>query len=101
MLSLYIHIPYCTKRCGYCDFNTYTPSELREGGTLDTVSKLKSHDVINTDEKKSLVSMIKSPDEDNFKLAEELLKLKNELFLITVYYFFKIWSIFLAILPLS
>ena len=27
-LSFYIHIPYCTKRCGYCDFNTYTPQEL-------------------------------------------------------------------------
>lgn len=27
-LSFYIHIPYCTKRCGYCDFNTYTPGEL-------------------------------------------------------------------------
>lgn len=27
-LSFYIHIPYCVKRCGYCDFNTYTPSEL-------------------------------------------------------------------------
>ena len=37
-LSFYIHIPYCTKRCGYCDFNTYTPSELREGGTLENVS---------------------------------------------------------------
>ncbi len=37
-LSFYIHIPYCMKRCGYCDFNTYTPSELREGGTLEGVS---------------------------------------------------------------
>ncbi len=37
-LSFYVHIPYCLKRCGYCDFNTYTPSELREGGTLETVS---------------------------------------------------------------
>jgi oxygen-independent coproporphyrinogen-3 oxidase len=37
-LSFYIHIPYCVKRCGYCDFNTYTPAELREGGTLETVS---------------------------------------------------------------
>jgi oxygen-independent coproporphyrinogen-3 oxidase len=37
-LSFYIHIPYCTKRCGYCDFNTYTPNELREGGTLEAVS---------------------------------------------------------------
>ncbi len=28
-LSFYIHIPYCLKRCGYCDFNTYTPAELQ------------------------------------------------------------------------
>lgn len=38
-LSFYVHIPYCSKRCGYCDFNTYTPTELREGGTLETVSQ--------------------------------------------------------------
>ena len=28
MLSFYVHIPYCIKRCGYCDFNTYTAGEL-------------------------------------------------------------------------
>lgn len=38
-LSFYVHIPYCVKRCGYCDFNTYTPNELREGGTLEKVSE--------------------------------------------------------------
>lgn len=38
-LSFYVHIPYCVKRCGYCDFNTYTPSELRAGGTLESVSQ--------------------------------------------------------------
>lgn len=27
-LSFYVHIPYCVKRCGYCDFNTYTPTDL-------------------------------------------------------------------------
>lgn len=27
-LSAYIHVPYCRVRCGYCDFNTYTSSEL-------------------------------------------------------------------------
>lgn len=27
--SVYIHIPFCTVRCGYCDFNTYTANELR------------------------------------------------------------------------
>ncbi len=27
--SAYLHIPFCRVRCGYCDFNTYTSSELR------------------------------------------------------------------------
>ncbi len=27
-LSLYLHVPYCRTRCGYCDFNTYTAAEL-------------------------------------------------------------------------
>jgi oxygen-independent coproporphyrinogen-3 oxidase len=38
MLSFYVHIPYCIKRCGYCDFNTYTPNELQDGATLEIVS---------------------------------------------------------------
>jgi len=37
-LSFYIHIPYCIKRCGYCDFNTYTPSELRSGDLSADIS---------------------------------------------------------------
>ena len=37
-LSFYVHIPYCVKRCGYCDFNTYTPSELQDGATVEIVS---------------------------------------------------------------
>jgi putative oxygen-independent coproporphyrinogen III oxidase len=27
-LGIYIHVPFCTTRCGYCDFNTYTATEL-------------------------------------------------------------------------
>ena len=37
-LSFYAHIPYCVKRCGYCDFNTYTPGELKEGSDIAQVS---------------------------------------------------------------
>ncbi|WP_166354995.1 radical SAM family heme chaperone HemW [Phytoactinopolyspora limicola] len=26
--GFYLHVPFCTTRCGYCDFNTYTADEL-------------------------------------------------------------------------
>ncbi|MCL2515476.1 MAG: radical SAM family heme chaperone HemW [Microbacteriaceae bacterium] len=28
-LGVYLHVPFCRVRCGYCDFNTYTATELR------------------------------------------------------------------------
>jgi oxygen-independent coproporphyrinogen-3 oxidase len=31
--GVYVHVPYCSSRCGYCDFNTYTPAELRKDAT--------------------------------------------------------------------
>ncbi len=37
-LSFYIHIPYCVRRCGYCDFNTYTPAELQVSEDLTKIS---------------------------------------------------------------
>jgi putative oxygen-independent coproporphyrinogen III oxidase len=27
--GVYLHVPFCRVRCGYCDFNTYTGDELR------------------------------------------------------------------------
>ena len=29
--GVYVHVPFCTTRCGYCDFNTYTAAELGSG----------------------------------------------------------------------
>jgi oxygen-independent coproporphyrinogen-3 oxidase len=29
--GLYVHVPFCATRCGYCDFNTYTSDELGPG----------------------------------------------------------------------
>ena len=30
-LGIYLHVPFCATRCGYCDFNTYTADELGDG----------------------------------------------------------------------
>jgi putative oxygen-independent coproporphyrinogen III oxidase len=34
--GVYLHVPFCTTRCGYCDFNTYTADELGPGASRAT-----------------------------------------------------------------
>lgn len=41
-LGIYVHVPFCAVRCGYCDFNTYTATELgpgRPGASLETYAE--------------------------------------------------------------
>jgi putative oxygen-independent coproporphyrinogen III oxidase len=38
--GVYVHVPFCQTRCGYCDFNTYTAAELGSGASRDTYAAL-------------------------------------------------------------
>lgn len=37
--GFYVHVPFCTVRCGYCDFNTYTAEELGPVGGAPGASR--------------------------------------------------------------
>nr|WP_221316172.1 radical SAM family heme chaperone HemW [Saccharopolyspora gloriosae] len=41
--GVYVHVPFCATRCGYCDFNTYTADELgSSGGFADWLDGLRA-----------------------------------------------------------
>src|ERR1700685_4785157 len=37
--GVYVHVPFCRSRCGYCDFNTYTAAELGASAGQNHVSQ--------------------------------------------------------------
>jgi oxygen-independent coproporphyrinogen-3 oxidase len=43
--GLYVHVPFCTVRCGYCDFNTYTADELGGGVSRQSYVDHAVHEV--------------------------------------------------------
>lgn len=48
-MSAYVHIPFCRVRCGYCDFNTYTATELRGVSRASYVEELKKEIALSID----------------------------------------------------
>jgi putative oxygen-independent coproporphyrinogen III oxidase len=43
--GIYVHVPFCAARCGYCDFNTYTAAELAGGITVRTYADVVLHEL--------------------------------------------------------
>ena len=44
-LGMYVHVPFCASRCGYCDFNTYTATELGDSVRRDTFHEVLADEV--------------------------------------------------------
>jgi oxygen-independent coproporphyrinogen-3 oxidase len=43
--GVYVHVPFCLTRCGYCDFNTYTAAELGSGASRDSYPALAIEEI--------------------------------------------------------
>lgn len=46
MYSVYIHVPFCIRRCGYCDFNTYTSPDLGGGASRGNYANLAVKEMV-------------------------------------------------------
>jgi putative oxygen-independent coproporphyrinogen III oxidase len=43
--GVYVHVPFCLTRCGYCDFNTYTTAELGSGASRESYAGLAIEEI--------------------------------------------------------
>lgn len=43
--EVYVHVPFCLRRCGYCDFNTYTASDLGAGASRANYARMAAREM--------------------------------------------------------
>lgn len=48
MFEVYIHVPFCLRRCGYCDFNTYTATDLGAGASRGNYANMVIREMKST-----------------------------------------------------
>lgn len=65
-LGAYVHIPFCASRCGYCDFNTYTASELSRDGSIINTTNYVDRVVLEIDRQHKEISHNDRPLETIF-----------------------------------
>ncbi|WP_116113395.1 radical SAM family heme chaperone HemW [Austwickia chelonae] len=46
-LGIYVHVPFCRVRCGYCDFNTYVPADLVSAPADGALAEQRDHSGTN------------------------------------------------------
>ena len=73
--SLYVHIPFCQKKCNYCDFNSYTDLNLQDS-YIDTL--LKELNNINQNRFETIFVGGGTPTTLSLKNLEKLLSQLNE-----------------------
>jgi len=48
VFEVYIHVPFCLRRCGYCDFNTYTATDLGAGASRGNYANMVIREMKST-----------------------------------------------------
>lgn len=85
--SAYVHIPFCYKRCGYCDFTTFTNAELGGGASAYRYADDMVNDIRQTADLlektgfsiPALHTIFFGGGTPTFLPVEDLIKIKNAL----------------------
>ncbi|MDR3128476.1 MAG: radical SAM family heme chaperone HemW [Bifidobacteriaceae bacterium] len=73
--GIYIHIPACLKKCGYCDFNTYQLSDKKISGVLlDNYVKALCHEIVQAPNR--LINLVKTGENRSTQTVNSFVKWK-------------------------